>query len=138
MRQDRELASYFKRMYDVLNTGDVGAIDTLLSSDAGTVGIGTDPREWWTGDEVKRALKTQPAEMHAAGVRFQPGDIRAQSEGSVGWIADRPSLKTADGKEVPLRVTAVCHQEDGQWKIAQLHMSIGVANEETIGEELTI
>lgn len=33
------------------------------------------------------------------------------------------------GKRVPVRMTAVLHQEDGEWKAVQTHASIGVPND---------
>ena len=34
-----------------------------------------------------------------------------------------------DGKRAPVRITAVLHQEDGDWKAVQTHASIGVPND---------
>ena len=126
-------------MYEVFNTGDASRIDEFLSAEEEILGIGTDPREWWAGSEAfRQAWNTQPAEMHAAGLSFESGDIEAFSEGSVGWFADRPTLKMPDGNGVPMRLSGVCCQEDGKWKMVQFHLSIGVTNEQSIGEELTI
>jgi hypothetical protein len=33
-------------------------------------------------------------------------------------------------------LTIVYHQEDGEWKVAQWHGSVGVANEENFGEDI--
>jgi ketosteroid isomerase-like protein len=138
MQRDTELEAFVGRIYDVFNTGDVASIPDLVSDDDGVLGIGTDPREWWVGPAVIEAFKTQPPEMHAAGLRFEPGEAQAYAEGSVGWIADQPTLKLPDGEELPMRFTAVCHQEDGSWKMVQFHLSLGASNEEAIGEELTV
>jgi len=37
-----------------------------------------------------------------------------------------------DGRRVPVRLTAVLHQEDGDWKAVQSHASIGVPNEQML------
>jgi hypothetical protein len=138
MQRDAELTAYLTRMYDVFNTGDVSKVDVFLAQEEGILGVGTDPREWWAGAALRQAFVTQPPEMHAAGLRFEPGDLQGYSEGSVGWFADQPTLITPDGGEVPMRLTGVCHQEDGTWKMVQFHLSIGMMNEEALGEELTI
>jgi hypothetical protein len=39
---------------------------------------------------------------------------------------------------MPSRLTLVCQQEDGAWKVVQWHVSVGVANEELLGRELTV
>jgi hypothetical protein len=138
MQRNAELAEYLTRLYALFATGDVSLADELLSSEADILGVGTDPREWWLGDAFRDAARTQPAEMHAAGLRFEPGEVLACSEGSIGWFADQPTLKLPDGGDVPMRLTGICRQEDGAWKMVQLHLSIGIMNEEALGEELTI
>jgi hypothetical protein len=138
MQPNHDLIRRFQWMYDMFNSGEVGAIDDLVSREAGSLGIGTDPQEWWMGDQLTRAFRSQPAEMHLSGLRLEPGELQAYSEGSVGWIADRPTLTRADGRAVPLRLTAVCHQENETWKMVQFHMSIGLENAKALGAELTI
>ena len=138
MQRDAELAKYLMWIYDAFNSGDVSNVDERISHNEGVLGIGTDSREWWLEGAVINALKAQPPEMHAAGLRFEPGDIQAHREGSVAWFADQPTLKMPDGGEVPMRLTAVCHQENGSWAMVQFHLSIGMSNEEAIGEELTV
>ena len=139
MERNSDLASQVRRMYDIFNTGDASVINEIVSSEENSLGIGTDPREWWSGsDAFREAWNTQPAEMHAAGLRFEPGNIQAFTEGSVGWFADQPTLNMPDGGAVPMRLTGVFHEENGGWKIIQFHLSIGALNEAAIGEELTI
>ena len=66
-----------------------------------------------------------------------PRNPKAFTEGTVGWAADRPTF-VVGGKEIPLRLTLVLHREGGEWKVVQLHSSIGVPNEEAFGKELTV
>ena len=47
-------------------------------------------------------------------------------------------MKLPDGTEIPFRITGVYHQENGEWKVVQWHASIGISNEEAIGQELTL
>jgi ketosteroid isomerase-like protein len=37
--------------------------------------------------------------------------------------------KPPDGTEIEFRMTAVFHNENGQWKVVQQHASVGVPNE---------
>ena len=76
--------------------------------------------------------------MNAAGLQFLAGNIQAHSEGSVGWFADQPTLKMADGSEAPARITGVFRREEGAWKLVQFHFSVGVQNEEALSTEVTI
>lgn len=76
------------------------------------------------------------AEAMGGSIPIYARDIQAFREGSVGWVVDRPTFRFADGSEAPARVSVVVHQEDGQWKIVHLHLSLGVPNEEALGQEL--
>jgi hypothetical protein len=138
MERNAELAVYLTRMYDVFNTGEVAIVDDLVSREQGILGVGTDPGEWWFDDAFRDAFRAQAPQVHAAGMRLEPGALQAFSEGSVGWFADQPTLKMAAGGAVPMRLTGVCHQEDGAWKVVQFHLSIGVPDEEALGVDLTI
>ena len=55
-------------------------------------------------------------------------DVKGFHEGSVGWAAGRGYFEMA-GKRVSVRMTAVLHQEDGEWKAVQTHASIRVPND---------
>jgi ketosteroid isomerase-like protein len=135
MDQSAELRDVMTRFYDALSSGDLSFFDRHFSQSETVRGIGTDPDEWWQGADVVRVWKEQLAAMGGS-MPLVPGDLEAYAEGSVGWVADRAALKLPDGNEVPLRVTVVFHKEDGEWKLVQSHASIGVPNEEAIGEEL--
>ncbi len=69
-------------------------------------------------------------------VPLTPGDPEAYVEGSVGWVADQATLTLPDGGELRLRFTGVLHREDGECRFVQSHGSLGVANEDSFGEEL--
>jgi hypothetical protein len=72
-----------------------------------------------------------------AGITGISGDLRAERNGAIGWVADRGRFKLPDGSEVPFRMTAVFHQENGAWKLIQEHASFGVSNGEAIGNALS-
>lgn len=138
MRPDSDLTTYMKKMYEMFEAGSPAAADSLVSSVGGVLGIGTDPEEWWTDGAVVAAFRTQVPEMHSAGMRLRSGEVAAYSEGSVGWVADRPVLHLPDGSAVPMRLTAVWHRDGDAWKMVQFHLSVGVPNQDAIGTELTI
>jgi len=70
--------------------------------------------------------------MDALGGRlpFLPGDPEAFEEGTVGWVADRPSFALPGMGTIPFRLTMVFHREDGEWKAVQSHASVAVPNED--------
>ena len=138
MERSAELRDFTLRVYQAMTSADVGYLEGVLSRQEGLVAIGSDPAEWWTGyDDLVRAFRVQFAEMGGA-FPVTAGDPQAYQEGSVGWVADRATVSLLDGQAIPFRLTMVCHREDGDWKVVQWHISVGVANEEAVGKELTI
>lgn len=140
MQDSTELKKLVHGWYEIVAKGDITFTERAISRKADVLVIGTDPKEWWVGyDTIVRVFQTQFEEMGGgSGLQFLPGDTLAHSEGDVGWIADQPTLRIPDGPEIPMRFTAVCRREDGEWKIVQLHASIGVPNEESVGSGLTV
>jgi hypothetical protein len=123
---------------DSFEQGDVGLFERHLTSGAETLVIGTDPAEWWQGsDEVMRAMGAQIAEIKAAGIEIERGELRAYREGPVAWSSDKAAFKRADGTAVPMRITAVLTGDGDTWKLVQWHSSVGVANKEVVGVEIT-
>ena len=137
MQPNAELAGSVARMYAMFETGEPSVVDAILSQSPDVHGFGTDPDEWWVSEALATAFRVQVPEMHAAGMRFRAGDIKAYSEGSTGWIADQPTLLLPNGAAVPMRLTAVWRLEAEAWKMVQFHLSIGVSNQEALGTQLT-
>jgi hypothetical protein len=93
------------------------------------LGIGSDPDEWWIGRErLLSILGTQLTEM--AGARWELGE----SITSEGWMAAKLDVVLPDGARAPGRLTVACTPDA---KIEHFHFSLGVSNEEAIGQELT-
>jgi hypothetical protein len=136
MQESPELASVHVAIYDELSAGDFARFKAYISMSPYVLTIGTDPAEWWMGhDTVAQIFRTQIDEM--GGIALSGARPLAFVEGSVGWVSDRPTIKLPDGTHIPLRITAVYHREDGQWRFVSWHASIGVANEEAFGQDLT-
>jgi ketosteroid isomerase-like protein len=131
MERSEELRDIIRFTFEAYSTGDASFIDRHTSSQAGVQLIGSDPNEWWEGEQAAEALKQ---EMQDSSVRVSSmGEIDAFVEGTVGWVSSRPVWTLEDGREIPTRWTAVFHQEEGEWKMVQAHTSVGVANEELFG-----
>jgi len=133
MQRSPDVAAATQKFYDALSAGDADTATAVLSTTDGALMIGTDPDEWITD---QRAIVDLFTAQVGAGVKVRSGDIQAYEEGSVGWVADRSTFILPDGSEVPVRVTAVFHQEHGQWRMIQSHASLGVSNEEAMGVDL--
>jgi len=133
MERSSDLVATTQKFYDSLSAGDAEAATSLVSTADGMLMIGTDPNEWLTDHKTLTDLF---AAQVSAGVNVRGGEIQAFEEGSVGWIADRAAFILPDGTEVPVRITAVFHKEDGQWRMIQSHASLALSNEEALGVDV--
>ena len=137
MEHSDELRDLTLRFYEALNDGDFSFLERYISRQEGAVFVGTDPNEWWEGsDAFVEEMRAQSEAM--GGMQAVPGQLQAYHEGNVGWAVDRGALfRLPDGTEVPFRNTLVYVQEDGEWKLVHAHTSMGVRNEEVLGEDFT-
>jgi ketosteroid isomerase-like protein len=133
MERSAEVEVIVAALYQALKTGEIGEFQARLSDDV--LAIGTDPEEWWEGkDATIRAFREQ-AEAMGGGFPIEPGEISANALGDVAWFASRPTFVVGDDR-MPCRHTGVFAREDGDWKLVETHLSIGVPNEEAVGRDL--
>lgn len=132
MEKSIELKNIILDFFESMSNGDVIAIENIFSRQAGVLGIGSDPNEWWADyDTIIGAFKKQLKETGTK--KIQAGVIEAYIEGSVGWAYERRTFKAS--KNLSLRHTFVFHKEDEKWKIVQLHVSFGIPNLEVQRQE---
>ena len=132
MIRSSEIESLVLQWYKDISSGENLAAHArrFYSSQEGMVAIGTDPKEWVEGIE---SVLSASEEMEGMGkIEVKSGNLKAYSEGTVGWASDSSTLIMPDGSEVPVRQTFVFHKENEEWKVVQLHASIGVSNEELV------
>lgn len=136
MEQSTELKELYLRMCEALSSGDASFFERTFSQRDGVLAIGTDPTEWWTGyATITRVFKVQLEEM--GGMQVLADSPQAYRDEAIGWVAGQPKFKLPDGTEMPIRLTAVFQKEQDDWKIVQWHASIGISNEDMIGQTLT-
>ena len=126
--QQDEIRKVLDGMIEAQNAGDAGRLASMLSERRDAVHIGTDAEEWWTSGQVVDA-----AADGADDIRAVADDIDVHIHGDIAWVEGRGRFTRADGAERPVRMTGVLVREDGQWKVAQSHASIGVPNAEMFG-----
>lgn len=126
-----EIEQVLRDTLDAMVRSDVDEIGRRTSRDACVLSIGSDASEWAEGyDEIMRLFRESTPEGEL-GVRVGLDDIKGFREGSVGWAAGHGYFEI-EGRRVPVRLTAVLHQEDGDWKAVQSHASIAVPNEQML------
>jgi hypothetical protein len=85
MQRSESVARAMQRLYDSFTANDLDEFTDFITEEDDTLAIGTAPHEWHTG----RAKWLQ--EFGMPGVQLRGGDIVAWEEGSIGWVADRPT-----------------------------------------------
>lgn len=138
MERSDEVRGFVSSLLETFGTPEMGqAFRDAMASEAGTLLIGTDPAEWWDSrDALLRALAAQSQELQGAVATVTHAD--GWREGDVGWAAAKLDVSFAGGPSAHLRFTATAVSGDDGWKIVQGHVSMGAANEEVVGKELTV
>ncbi len=138
MQHSAEVRDAALRFYEQFSTGNIEGFKRALTHEEGALVIGTAPDDWEEGRERWiSAAETLLREMQ--GMRVVAGDeLRGYEEGSMGWIADRPSIVLPDDTTIPARLTSVVRWEEGEWKLVHNHFSFGVPDEELVsgGEQV--
>jgi len=114
--------------------GDHEAALARLSEHAGTLIIGNDPGEWWHGATARAIWQRQLEEI--GGFPAVTDEIEAWEEGTVGWASCKQTVTSA-GTSFVGRATYVLRLERDEWKIVQIHWSLGKPNVEFLGRTLT-
>jgi hypothetical protein len=128
-----ELRNAVTRLYESMGTADMAAIDRSFSREDGALAIGTAPSEWWAGHAA--IIQAFDAQFARSGTRrVVPGELSTFVEGTVGWAADRRTIRLADGSKLTVRETFVFHKDGGEWKIVQMHASLAVPDTTDITE----
>ena len=131
MKRSAELQDIILAAFKDYSSDNASAIERHTSRQDGVRLIGTDPNEWFEGEQAAKVLKRE-AENPSFRVSSLD-ELEVFVEGSVGWASGRPTWILEDGREIPSRWTAVFHQEDGEWKMVQAHTSVGVPDTELFG-----
>ncbi|HEY6651038.1 MAG TPA: adenylate/guanylate cyclase domain-containing protein [Actinomycetota bacterium] len=131
MEPSEELHRVVTRFFEALRDGDTEAVSNRLSRLPGFQRFGTDPDEVWLEGETAARVWVQQMRDVGGGIPWRLiDDIRALSEGTVGWAAARTEVDAPAGGTVEYRFTCVLHLEHGDWKIVNWHSSIPVRNED--------
>jgi hypothetical protein len=134
MRRSTEVRDALLRFYGVFSAADLESLAQIIAQEnEGVLVIGTDPGDWLEGREQWLAAREALMGGMWEGLRLEAGEEpHGYEEGSMGWVADRPSIVMADGTTISTRLTSVVHQEEGEWRFVHVHLSVGVPDEEVV------
>jgi class 3 adenylate cyclase len=130
-----EIRRVIDRWTKAIAEGDDRSALGRLSEHPGTLIIGTDPAEWWRGDETRAIWGRQIEELGSFPVTAD--EITAWEEGSVGWASVKETISW-EGKTVEARASYVLHLERGEWKVVHVHWSFPQPNVDVLGRALTV
>ncbi len=123
-----EIEQVLRDAVEAIANSDLDEIARRTSRDPCAVAIGSDPGEWTEGyEEIMRLMRDSTPDGEV-GITAGLDDVKAFAEGTVGWAAGHGYFEIG-GKRVPVRITTVVHQENGDWRMVQTHASIGVPND---------
>ena len=135
VESSEEIRRIVHRWTKAIADGDAESALGRLSENPGTVIVGTDPDEWWVGQETRAIWGRQIEELGSFPVTGD--EVEAWEEGTVGWASVKETINWA-GKSFEARATYVLHLERGEWKVVQVHWSLPRANVEVFGRALTV
>jgi SnoaL-like domain len=137
MEKSDEISGLVTSLVETFGTPAMSsAFWNVLSTEPGTLVIGSDPQEWWDHpDQLRRVLTAQTDELR--GLSAKVVHCEGWAEGTVGWAAAKAEMSLPDLPPVMMRITVTWARREGDWKIVQAHASLGVPNEEAVGKNLT-
>ena len=130
MERSKEIENLVAEWFAGASKGDASLVSVHVSADVGTRLIGSDPAEVFSGGAAVAAFLRGEVTNAGGQVRFEPADIDAFEEGSVGWATAGVKITLPDGKSVNPRWSSVFHREEGIWKFVQIHASIAIPNDQ--------
>jgi hypothetical protein len=138
MEQSGEIREFLSSLIETFGTPRMGsAIAEAVAAEPGVLMVGTDPAEWWDDpDALRLAMQAQSAELQGVAATVSHAEGWIQDE--VGWGAVKADVAFPDGSSAVMRITATLARRPGGWKIVQCHASVGAANEEVVGKQLTV
>ncbi|MEA2674137.1 MAG: SnoaL-like domain [Chloroflexota bacterium] len=126
MTPSPEILETMLALYRHMLAGESDAANALISTDPATLLVGS-AGEWVDDQAVMRGTYQVDTEGLIAG-----DHPVAYANGDVGWFADQPIWRFADGSEAQMRMSAVLQREADGWRMVHSHLSVGVPDNECV------
>lgn len=124
------------QFHQAATNADEAFMSQIFADDPDALLIGSDPAEVFVGHaaivqfwtDFFQALRDLGYPNNGGLPTVSSGtSIRVSRRGAVAWAVDFPTWKLLNG-DVLFRVTLALRKKQGDWKITQVHFSIGVSN----------
>lgn len=126
MAPSTEIRDTMLEFYRRMLAGESDGANDLISRDPSLVFIGS-AGEWVDDQDALRSGTQVPGE----GVTAGPNPV-GYANGDVGWFADMPTWRFADGTSAEMRMSAVLQREEPGWRIVHAHLSVAVPDSECV------
>jgi uncharacterized protein (TIGR02246 family) len=126
---EREIRAVIVDVNEALASADAERLDSLLSDRPGCVHIGSDTKEWFSKAQLLAGIQ-QAMSVGSDQIKAEVGDLTVHVFGDVAWAEGTGRFVNSQGGARQVRMTGVFVRDDGRWKSAQSHASLGVPNEE--------
>ena len=129
-----ELSLVIREWYYAASEGKVEAFLNYFLRDESTTYFGTDPSELWYGfNQIKENIEENFRTYGKWTVMSK--NLQVHRAGDAAVFTDEVELAARYGGSSiaeDARMSGVLVLKDGQWKIAQVHFSLGIPNQELL------
>ena len=126
MAPSDEIRDTVLELYRRMLAGEAEAANDLISHDPALVFIGSAGE--WVDDQATLRSGTQEA---GEGLIAGAAPV-AYADGDMGFFADQPTWRFADGTQAEMRLTAVLRREAPGWRVINMHMSVAVPDDQCV------
>ena len=136
MERSPEIEAFIRRFWKAFVDQDLqaGANMTADSPDFRMVLSADD--EWFKGSgQVEETFVKRAEDIGIVGVEFDR--LEAFEHGDTGWWAAAIVISRTTGEDLAFRNTGTLIIDGGNWRVTQIHTSIGVPNSESYGYEIS-
>ena len=129
-----ELSLFIRDWYYAASEGQVEAFLNCFLKDTSTSYIGSDPHEIWYGyDQIKENIEENFRTYGKWTVMSK--NLQVHQAEDAAFFTDEVELSARYGESSIAedgRMSGVLVSKEGQWKIAQVHFSFGISNQELL------
>jgi uncharacterized protein (TIGR02246 family) len=111
---------------------DAESVLTFFTDDPGGVMVGTGADEIRIGPAQFREQMERDLSQ-AESIELHLGDVKVSGRGEVAWTFAQPVVTATVGDDqirMPIRMTMVLVQQDGEWRIHSAHLSAALAEQQ--------
>lgn len=131
MESSDDVVAGLRGFYEAFSSGEVEQFSAAIADFADASVIGTGPGEGHT--DRADWVRTYDEQIAELGLVLRGGDSPSGwAAGDLGFALDEPAFVLPDGSTLPTRLTAVLTRDSEAWRIAHLHFSVGVPDDEAV------